>query len=112
MSKPRVGYLVQALGILAMFVALVLTVWAFKILREYVQAESAQRVTTIGERCETTRHQSEILTAALGPNNPQSEWFAESYTRCLKSLAKVEARAGIAYKPPPSPKPRSHSPAP
>jgi hypothetical protein len=68
-------------------------------LNSFVSAESAQRVTTIGERCETTHHEDEVLTDGLGAGNPQSEWFAGSYHKCLHSLAKVEARAHVKYKP-------------
>jgi hypothetical protein len=64
-----------------------------------VHAESVQRVTTIGERCETTMHESEVLTDGLGAGNPQSKWFAGSYRKCLKSLAKVEKRAHVRYVP-------------
>lgn len=66
-------------------------------LRAFVAAESVQRVHTIGERCETTRHETEVLTAGLGARDPQSVWFAGSSRKCLRSLAKVEKRAGVTY---------------
>lgn len=56
------------------------------------QVESEQRVHTIGERCETTDHQAK-------EHGSQEAWFLRSHQRCLKSLAKVEARAGVHYGP-------------
>lgn len=65
-----------------------------------VHTESVQRVHTIGERCEATHHQAMVLHNNL-PASHQGEaaWFNASYERCLVSLAKVEARAGVTYKP-------------
>lgn len=59
-------------------------------LQSFVQAESEQRVTTIGERCESQLHQAE-------EHGPQERWFLMAHGKCLKSLAKVEARAGVSY---------------
>jgi hypothetical protein len=59
-------------------------------LQGFVQAESEQRVHTIGERCESQLHQ------AL-EHGPQEHWFLKAHGKCLKSLAKVEARAGVSY---------------
>lgn len=67
----------------------------------FVHAESAQRVTTIGERCETTEHQAKVLHNNLPPaHRSEARWFHTSYARCKRSLAKVEARAGVTYQPP------------
>jgi tRNA(Leu) C34 or U34 (ribose-2'-O)-methylase TrmL len=59
-------------------------------LQQFVQAESEQRVHTIGERCESQYHQ------AL-EHGPQEHWFVKAHGTCLRSLAKVEARAGVTY---------------
>ena len=68
-------------------------------LQSFVQAESEQRVHTIGERCEMTDHISKLIQHNLPPSR-QSEgvWFKNSATRCRSSLAKVEGRAGVSYK--------------
>lgn len=90
------------MAVIGAFVVVVLA--AFSILaytrtNGFVHEESVQRVHTIGERCETTRHQLTLLEGYLPPTNPQVEWFKASYGRCHKSLAKVEKRAGVKYKP-------------
>ena len=65
----------------------------------FILAESVQRVTTVGERCETTAHEAAILRYLAPPQQDEAAWFSESYARCLKSLAKVEARAHVKYAP-------------
>jgi hypothetical protein len=71
-----------------------------KSLTSFVRAESEQRVQTIGERCETTAHQATVLHHNLPPaRQGEAAWFDRSYARCLGSLAKVEARAHVTYKP-------------
>lgn len=57
-----------------------------------VHAESVQRVHTIGERCESQLHQAM-------EHGSQEVWFIEAHDKCLKSLAKVESRAGVTYEP-------------
>jgi hypothetical protein len=69
-------------------------------LTSFVHAESVQRVQTIGERCETTTHQATVLHHNLpAARQGEAAWFDQSYARCLKSLAKVEARAHVRYEP-------------
>lgn len=66
----------------------------------FVKAESVQRVHTIGERCEATEHQATVLHNRLPASaKHEADWFDASYQRCLESLAKVEARAGVKYRP-------------
>jgi hypothetical protein len=68
--------------------------------KTFAHEESVQRVHTIGERCETTAHTLTILQNNLPPSkHAEEDWFQGSYTHCLKSRAKVEARAGVKYKP-------------
>ena len=61
-------------------------------LQRSFQTESEQRVQTIGERCESQLHQAY-------EDGSQADWFLKAHKRCLKSLAKVEARAGVEYQP-------------
>jgi uncharacterized protein HemX len=58
-----------------------------------LHAESVQRVTTIGERCE-----GELLSAE--EHEPKERQWLTAHRRCLVSLAKVEARAHVRYEPP------------
>lgn len=90
MTKTQAMFALAAVLILAVGVTSYLTLKDHGDLKAYVHAESAQRVTTIGERCENTQRQ-------VAEHGPQEAWFLASYKRCLKSLAKVEARAGVKY---------------
>lgn len=58
----------------------------------FIKQESKQRVHTIGERCESQLHQAY-------EHGPQEGWFLMAHGKCLKSLAKVERRAGVKYHP-------------
>ena len=95
-AKLAVGFLVGlALSVLTFF-----AVTAFTRTGSFIQAESVQRVHTIGERCESTAHQAKVLHHNLPASHQgEAQWFAKSYRRCLVSLAKVEKRAGVKYHP-------------
>jgi hypothetical protein len=58
----------------------------------FILAESVQRVTTIGERCESEMHSAQ-------EHGSQESWFLMAHAKCLLSLAKVEARAHVRYEP-------------
>lgn len=95
-------------GIIALGLAILLAIGAnayislsdHESLLSFVRQESAQRVHTIGERCEATEHQAEALHHNLPPaHQGEAAWFDTSHARCLKSLAAVEKRAGVRYEP-------------
>lgn len=92
MTKTSALIAVNAVIVLAVSVALFVALKDHGGLKAYVQAESAQRVHTIGERCESQLHQAM-------EHGPQEAWFIGAHSKCLGSLAKVEARAGVRYSP-------------
>lgn len=99
MTRRALIVAVAVVTSLAVVALAIFAILAYTRISDFVQEESVQRVHTIGERCETTHHELEVLQAALPASSRQVRWFAQSYARCLKSLAKVEARAGVHYTP-------------
>lgn len=92
MSRRTLAIAVAVLLSLAVALLAAFAVLAYVRTDDFAHDESVQRVTTIGERCESQYHQ------AL-EHGPQEHWFLKAHRACLGSLAKVEARAGVSYHP-------------
>ena len=90
--RSRAGFIANLVGLLLILITLAGLVFTYERVSDYVQAESVQRVHTIGERCESQQHSAD-------EHGPQEAWFLWAHGRCKVSLAKVEARAGVHYKP-------------